>query len=68
MVGNAGPPNDLTAIQREILRAIRSLTRERGHPPCMREVLENISLDSPGALSYQYGRLEVQGYLRREPG
>jgi repressor LexA len=67
-VDNAVPLNDLTLIQREILKAIRRLTRDRGHPPCMREVLENIHLDSPGALSYQYGRLEAQGHLRREAG
>jgi len=34
----------------------------------MREVLARIDLDSAGALAYQYGRLEAQGYLRREPG
>jgi repressor LexA len=59
---------ELTPIQCEILEAIRRLTQDHGHPPCMREVLTNVSLVSPGALSYQYGRLEAKGYIRREAG
>jgi repressor LexA len=34
----------------------------------MREVLNIIRLRSPGALSYQYRKLEARGYLRREAG
>jgi len=40
---------DLTPIQREILKVIRRLTGDRRRPPCMREVLENVDLDSLGA-------------------
>ena len=65
---NNAEPLGLTPIQRQILQVIRMLTRGRGRPPSMREVLENIDLDSAGALSYQYGRLEAKGYLRREAG
>ncbi len=62
-------PSDLTRIQREILLAIRSLTRRAGgRPPSMSEVLENISLSSSGALSHQYRRLVAKGYMRREAG
>ena len=50
----AGRPGGPTPIQREILEAIRGLTRDRRHPPSMREVLENVDLDSPGALAYGY--------------
>ncbi len=64
----AEPAGELTAIQRQILEVIRRLTRDRGRPPAMREVLENVQLDGPGALSYQYGKLQDKGYLRREPG
>jgi repressor LexA len=59
---------DLTRIQREILEAIRNITRDRGRPPAMREVLEHVDIGSPGALSYQYRRLEAKGYMRREAG
>jgi len=65
---NAEPVEDLTPIQREILEVIRSLTRSRGRPPSMREVLEYVGLDSPGALSYQYRRLDAKGFMRREAG
>ena len=68
MVISAERPGGLTPIQREILEAIRGLTRDRRHPPSMREVLENVDLDSPGALAYQYRRLEDKGYMRREAG
>jgi len=65
---DAERPGDLTPVQREILVAIRSHMRDRGRPPSMREVLENVDLDSTGALSYQYGKLAAKGYLRREAG
>jgi len=65
---NAEPPGGLTPVQREILAAIRSHMRDRGRPPSMREVLGKVGLDSTGALSYQYGKLETSGYLRREAG
>lgn len=68
MMNSAEPFGELTRIQREILEAIRKLTRDRKRPPSMREVLKNVSLDSIGALSYQYGELEAKGYLRREAG
>jgi repressor LexA len=60
--------SDLTPIQREILEVTRRLTRDLRRSPSMRQVLENVSLDSLGALSYQYRRLEAKGYMRREEG
>ena len=65
---NAESAGGLTPVQREILVAIRSQLLDRGRPPSMREVLENVDLDSTGALSYQYGKLAAKGYLRREAG
>jgi repressor LexA len=65
---SAERPGGLTPVQREILVAIRSHTRDRGRPPSMREVLESIDLGSTGALSYQYRQLAASGYLRWEPG
>lgn len=61
-------PGDLTLIQLDILRAIRSLSRDCGHPPAMREVLDRVGLGSLGALAYQYRKLESKGYIRRQPG
>jgi repressor LexA len=67
-VTSADMPGDLTLIQHDILRAIRSLSRGCGHPPVMREVLDRVSLGSLGALAYQYRQLEAKGYIRRQPG
>lgn len=65
---SAEMPGGLTLIQQDILRTIRSLSRDCGHPPAMREVLDRVDLGSLGALAYQYRRLERQGYIRRQKG
>lgn len=62
------PARRFTPIQREILEAVRSLTAEYQHPPCMREVLDRVALKSTSAVSYQYGKLKDMGYLRWKPG
>jgi repressor LexA len=67
-VTSADMPGGLTLIQHDILRAIRSLSRDCGHPPAMREVLDRVDLGSLGALAYQYRRLERKGYIRRQRG
>jgi SOS-response transcriptional repressor LexA len=67
-VTRADRPGDLTPIQHDILRAIRSLSRDYGHPPAMREVLDRVDLGSVGALAYQYRKLEGKGFIRRRPG
>jgi repressor LexA len=56
-----------TSIQREILEAVRTLTVEYQHPPCMREVLDRVGLKTTSALSYQYRKLQDMGYLRWKP-
>jgi repressor LexA len=61
-------PRRFTPTQREILEAVRSLTAEYQHPPCMREVLDRVGLKTTSALSYQYNRLKDMGYLRWKPG
>jgi repressor LexA len=67
-VTSADMPGGLTLIQHDILRAIRSLSRDCGHPPAMREVLDRVDLGSLGAPAYQYRRLERKGYIRRQRG
>ena len=68
VMNNAESLDDLTLIQREILEAIRRLTRERGRAPSHREVTDSIGRRSIGGLSYQYRQLMAKGYLRCEPG
>lgn len=65
---SADRPGDLTLIQHDILRAIRGLSRDDGHPPAMREVLDRVDLGSVGALAYQYRKLEGKGFIRRQRG
>ena len=65
---DAETSNSLTPIQRDILEAIRNLTRDRGRPPTLREVAAHVKISSTGALSYQYRRLEAKGYIRRDIG
>ena len=48
VVNDAEPLDGLTPIQLEIIHAIRKLKRDKGYPPCVREVLEAVSLSSPG--------------------
>jgi repressor LexA len=67
-VTSADRRGDLTLIQHDILRAIRSLSRDYGHPPAMREVLDRVDLGSVGALAYQYRKLEGKGFIRRQRG
>lgn len=64
MASRSDGPGGLTAVQYEILQAIRRLTRRNGHAPCMREVLSEVRLRSTSALSYQYRELSARGYLR----
>jgi repressor LexA len=63
-----GSGRRFTQIQQQILEAIRSLTVEYQHPPCMREVLARVDLSTTSALSYQYGRLKDMGHLRWKAG
>jgi repressor LexA len=65
MVNSAG---DLTRRQRDILHAIRRLTRQTGHAPSIREVAEAVGMSSPGSLHYQYRELMTKGHLRRVQG
>ena len=64
----ANAADDLTRRQRDILHAIRRLTRQNGHAPSIREVAEAVGMRSPGSLHYQYRELMTKGHLRRVQG
>jgi LexA DNA binding domain/KAP family P-loop domain len=64
MVDSTPKPDDLTRRQRDILKAVRKLTTEHGHPPSLREVAEAVGINSTGSLHYQYRELQKKGYLR----
>ncbi len=57
----------LTTRQRQILEFIKRQTREKGYPPSVREIGENVGLSSSSTVHGHLARLEEKGYLRRDP-
>lgn len=57
----------LTWRQHKVLSYIRKCVEERGYPPSMREIGENVGLQSTSSVSHQLTALQNKGYLRRDP-
>lgn len=57
----------LTWRQHKVLSYIRQCVEERGYPPSMREIGENVGLQSTSSVSHQLTALQNKGYLRRDP-
>lgn len=57
----------LTSRQRLVLETIRRSIEDRGYPPSMREIGEEVGLTSPSSVKHQLTALERKGYLRRDP-
>src|SRR3954453_4313271 len=57
----------LTARQREILEGIERHMRERGYPPSVREIGEDVGLTSPSTVHNHLASLQRLGGLRRDP-
>lgn len=57
---------DLTERQRQILQVVVSSVRERGYPPSIREIAQQVGLASPSSVAHQLGSLEKKGLLRRD--
>ena len=57
----------LTLRQRRILEVIQSSSQERGYPPTVREICEQVGLNSPSSVAHQLRSLEARGYIRRDP-
>lgn len=64
-----GPPgkSGLTPRQAKVLRVIEEALDERGYPPSMREIGEQVGLTSSSSVAHQLKTLEAKGYLRRDP-
>jgi repressor LexA len=58
---------DLTERQREILDYIKREVEKKGYPPSVREIGEAVGLSSSSSVHAQLEKLEVLGYLRRDP-
>ena len=58
---------DLTGRQQRILEVIRSTVTNRGYPPSIREICEEVGLASTSSVYAQLQALEKKGYIRRDP-
>lgn len=57
----------LSPRQRTILESIQRATAERGYPPSMREIGDQVGLKSLSSVTHQLNQLERLGYIRRDP-
>ena len=64
-----GPPDaaGLTPRQRRVLEVIRAALLQRGYPPSVREIGEQVGLTSSSSVAHQLKTLEAKGFLRRDP-
>lgn len=60
-------PKKLTEKQQAILEFISRSVESRGYPPSMREIGDAVGLSSLSSVTHQLSRLELAGYLRRDP-
>jgi SOS-response transcriptional repressor LexA len=58
----------LTDQQQRILACIRDWVAEHGEAPTMRDIGRGVGLSSTGSISYQLGKLEQVGVIRRSKG
>lgn len=59
--------HQLTDRQRQVLEIIDKSMRDRGYPPSVREIGEEVGLTSPSTVHSHLLSLERMGYLRRDP-
>lgn len=58
---------ELTDVQQRILQVIRDSKLHRNYSPSMREIGEAVGLSSTASVSHQLNKLELLGYLSRDP-
>lgn len=59
--------SNLTAVQRRILDVIRESMVDRNYAPSMREIGESVGLSSTASVSHQLNKLELLGFISRDP-
>jgi len=57
----------LTPRARRVLEVIKESVDQRGYPPSMREIGEEVGLTSSSSVSHQLRVLEAKGFIRRDP-
>ena len=50
-----------------MLNVIRESIEQRGYPPSMREIGEQVGLTSSSSVAHQLRVLEEKGFLKRDP-
>lgn len=61
------PAAPLSEKQQAILEFIARSVEDRGYPPSMREIGDAVGLSSLSSVTHQLSRLELGGYIRRDP-
>jgi len=59
--------SELTAVQQRILDVIRESMNSRNYAPSMREIGEAVGLSSTASVSHQLNKLELLGFISRDP-
>jgi repressor LexA len=59
--------DDISQRQQEILDLILRTVRDRGYPPTVREICDEVGLSSPSTVHSHLSSLVKAGYLRRDP-
>ncbi|CAM3209751.1 transcriptional repressor LexA [Tsukamurella ocularis] len=57
----------LTRRQKQVLEVIRRSVRDRGYPPSIREIGDEVGLTSTSSVAHQLRTLERLGFLHRDP-
>jgi len=58
---------DLTSVQQRILDVIKESMTSRNYAPSMREIGESVGLSSTASVSHQLNKLELLGFISRDP-
>lgn len=58
----------LSSRQQEILEVVRRSVAERGYPPSVREIGQEVGLASPSTVKHHLDALEKRGLIQRRPG
>jgi repressor LexA len=63
------PPDatGLTPRQQKILTTLRDAIEQRGYPPSIREIGEEVGLASSSSVAHQLRVLESKGFIKRDP-
>lgn len=59
--------SSLTDVQQRILEVIRDSMQQRNYAPSMREIGEAVGLSSTASVSHQLNKLELLGFISRDP-